>query len=89
MTQETRFEAVQSSLRALKAVQDPAVQAEAAKLEKNIKAIIDTNKPMVVAYAEQIKAFDAGLLAKYGVPMARLIEFGMVALVAAKMYLLG
>ena len=89
MTQETRFEAVQSSLTDLKAVQDPAVQAEAAKLEKNIKAIIDTNKPMVVAYAEQIKAFDASLLAKYSAPTARLIEFILVLLVAAKMYLLG
>ena len=89
MTQEIRFEAVQSSLTALKAVQDPAVQAEAAKLEKNIKAIIATNKTMVVAYAEQLKAFDANLLAKYGVPTARLIEFGLVLLVAAKIYLVG
>lgn len=86
---ENRFEAVRSSLAALKAVQDPAVQAEAKKLEKNINAIIATNKPMVVAYVEQLKAFDASLLAKYGVPTARLIEFVLVLLVAAKMYLLG
>lgn len=63
---ENRFEAVQSSLAALKAVHDPAVQAEAKKLEKNINAIIATNKPMVVAYVEQLKVFDASLLAKYG-----------------------
>ena len=86
---ENRFEAVQSSLVALKAVHDPAVQAEAKKLEKNINAIIATNKPMVVAYVEQLKAFDASLLAKYGVPTARLIEFVLVLLVAAKVYLLG
>ena len=86
---ENRFEAVQSSLAALKAVHDPAVQAEAKKLEKNINAIIATNKPMVVAYVEQLKAFDASLLAKYGVPTARLIEFVLVLLVAAKMYLLS
>ena len=86
---ENRFEAVQSSLAALKAVHDPAVQGEAKKLEKNINAIIATNKPMVVAYEEQLKAFDANLLAKYGVPTARLIEFILVLLVAAKMYLIG
>lgn len=39
---ENRFEAVQSSLAALK-----AVQGEAKKLEKNINAIIAINKPMV------------------------------------------
>lgn len=72
---ENRFETVQSSLAALKAVHDLAVQGEAKKLEKNINAIIATNKPMVVAYVEQLKAFDASLLAKYGVPTARLIEF--------------
>ena len=44
---------------------------------------------MVVAYVEQLKAFDASLLAKYGVPTARLIEFILVLLVAAKMYLIG
>ena len=86
---ENRFEAVQSSLAALKAVHDPAVQGEAKKLEKNINTIIATNKPMVVAYVEQLKAFDANLLAKYGVPTARLIEFILVLLVAAKMYLIG
>ena len=86
---ENRFEAVQSSLAVLKAVHDPAVQGEAKKLEKNINAIIATNKPMVVAYVEQLKAFDANLLAKYGVPTARLIEFILVLLVAAKMYLIG
>ena len=86
---ETRFDAVNSSLAALKAVNDPAVQEEAKKLEKNIKAIIDINKPMVVNYAEQLKAFDAGLITKYGVPLARLVEFGMVAMVAAKLFLVG
>ena len=86
---ENRFEAVQSSLAVLKAVHDPAVQGEAKKLEKNINAIIATYKPMVVAYVEQLKAFDANLLAKYGVPTARLIEFILVLLVAAKMYLIG
>jgi len=86
---ENRFETVQSSLAALKAVHDLAVQGEAKKLEKNINAIIATNKPMVVAYVEQLKAFDANLLAKYGVPTARLIEFILVLLVAAKMYLIG
>ena len=46
MTQETRFEAVQSSLTALKAVQDPAVQAEAAKLEKTGEEV-----PLSFSYA--------------------------------------
>ena len=89
MTQENRFDAIQASLTALKAIKDPVVQAEAEKLEKNVKSIIDTTKPVVVAYAEQLKAFDQGLLAKYGVAAARLIEFSMIALVAAKLFLLG
>lgn len=46
---ENRFEAVQTSLATLKAVHDPAVQAEAKKLEKNINAITAINKPMVTA----------------------------------------
>ena len=51
-TAETKFDAIESSLTALKAVNDPAVQAEAEKLEKNVKEIISINKPMVVSYAE-------------------------------------
>lgn len=88
-TAETKFDAIESSLTALKAVNDPAVQAEAEKLEKNVKEIISINKPMVVSYAEQMKAFDAGIVAKYGVPVARFIEFGLVVAVAAKIYFLG
>lgn len=86
---ETKLESIQSSLSALKAVQDPAVQAEAEKLEKNVREIISINKPMVVNYAEQLKNFDAGIVAKYGVPTARVIEFALVAFVAAKMWLVG
>ena len=86
---ETKLESIQSSLAALKAVQDPAVQAEAEKLEKNVREIISINKPMVVNYAEQLKNFDAGIVAKYGVPTARVVEFVMVALVAAKIWLVG
>lgn len=88
-TQETRFDAIESSLAALKAVKDPAVQAEAEKLEKNVKEIIALNKPIIVDYAEQIKKFDQSVVSKYGLQVARVIEFGMIALVAAKIYFLG
>lgn len=47
------------------------------------------NKPIIVGYAEQLKKFDQNVVAKYGVPMARLIEFGLVAFVAVKIYFAG
>lgn len=84
-TAEPKFDAIESSLAALKAINDPAVQAEAEKLKKNVKEIISINKPMVVSHTEQMKAFDAGIVAKCGVPAARLIEFGLMVVTAKDM----
>ena len=87
--QRTKLDVIEASLAFLKAVRDPRVRAEAESIEKNVKAIMSLNKPIIGSYADQLKKFDQGVVAKYGVPMARLIEFGLVASVAAKIYFAG
>lgn len=87
--QRTKLDVIKASLAFLKAVRDPRVRAEAESIEKNFKAIMSLNKPIIVSYAEQLKKFDQSVVAKYGVPMARLIESGLVAFVAVKIYFAG
>ena len=87
--QRTKLDVIKTSLAFLKAVRDPRVRAEAESIEKNFKEIMSLNKPIIVGYAEQLKKFDQNVVAKYGVQMARLIEFGLVAFVAVKIYFAG
>lgn len=86
---KTDLEVVQSSLKVLQAVNDQTVVAEADKMERAINNLVATNKPMVEAYAEELKAFDQSIVSKYGLPAARVIEFILVALMALKMYYAG
>ncbi len=89
MAKKSNLKQVQDSLAVLKAVADPTVVNEAEKLEEAVTKLVAVNEPLVTTYAKELKAFDESVVSKYGLPAARVIEFVMVALVAAKMFYLG
>ena len=89
MAKKSNLKQVQDSLAVLKAVADPTVVNEAEKLEEAVTNLVAVNEPLVTTYAKELKAFDESVVSKYGLPAARVIEFVMVALVAAKMFYLG
>ena len=80
--------AIESSLAVLEAVKDDSVVDEVAKLRKNLKSMMEINRPMAEAYASELKAFDQGLIAKYGMKVARIIEGGILVALAVKAFYL-
>lgn len=80
---------IKKSLEIIKAVTtDETVINEAQKIEAAVNQLVAVNQPLVTAYAENLKAFNEGLISKYGKKTAAVIEFVMVAAVAIKMFLL-
>ena len=89
VSNESLAKVVETSVAVLKTVGDPTVVNEAAKIEAAVKQMTELNAPIVQQYADNLKAFDQGLVSKYGTKVARVIEFACVLAVAAKMYFLG
>lgn len=80
---------IEMSLKALKAVADPAQVKEVEKLEAGIKEMVAMNAPIVEGYAGNLKAFHQGMIAKYGPTTGRVIVGVAVLAMAAKMFFLG
>lgn len=80
---------IETSLHVLEAVSDDTVVSEAKKIEDAVSELSKINTPLFEAYTKNLKAFDQGLVGKYGLQVARLIEFVMILAIAAKMYFLG
>lgn len=89
VSNETLTKGVEASIAVLKTVGDPTVVNEAAKIEAAVKQMAELNAPIVQQYADNLKALDQGLVTKYGLKAARVMEFVCVIAVAAKMYFLG
>lgn len=87
--QKTLTEQIKASLSVLRAVEDPTVVNEAQKIEKAIVELNKTTAPLLESYAKNLKAFDEGLVSKYGLQAARVIEFGMLVALAVKAFVLG
>lgn len=84
---KSNLKTIQDSLVVLKAFGDQTVVNETEKIEGAVKNLIAVNKPLIEDYAKEIKAFDQGIVGKYGLQVARVIEFGMIACIAAKLFL--
>lgn len=83
---------VEISLKVLETAGDPVVVNEAKKIEgivDQLLALKEEKKPAVLEHIESAKAFDQGLVAKYGLVTARVIEFAIVALIGVKYLYLG
>ena len=80
---------VEMSLKALKAIAEPAQVAEVEKLEAGVKELVAMNAPIVEGYANTLKAFDQGMVAKYGPTTGRILVGVAVLAMAAKMFFLG
>lgn len=83
---------LEASLKVLETAGDPIVVQEAKKIEGVVDELIalsNKQKNGVVEHIENAKAFDQGLVAKYGLVTARIIEFVVVALIAVKYLYLG
>ena len=87
--QVTIQKSIEASLRVLETVGDPTVVYEAKKIEENINKMVGINRPMVEAYAEELKAFDQSLVTKYGMRAARVIEGVILVALAVKTFYLG
>ncbi len=87
--QVTIQKSIEASLKVLETIGDPTVVNEAKKIEENVGKMVQINRPMVEAYAEDLKAFDQGLVAKYGMKVARVIEGVILVALAAKTFYLG
>jgi hypothetical protein len=80
---------IKKSLEIIKAASaDETVINEAQKIEAAVNQLVAVNQPLVTAYAENLKAFNESLVSRYGKKTASVIEFVMLAAVAAKMFLL-
>ncbi len=84
---KSNLKTIQDSLIVLKAFGDQTVINETEKIEDAIKNLIAVNKPLIEDYAKEIKTFDQGVVGKYGLQVARVIEFGMIACITAKLFL--
>lgn len=85
-------QALNLSLKVLETAGDPIVVNEAKKIENAVDkllAVKDKKQPAIVEHIENAKAFDQTLVGKYGLVAARVIEFGLVALIAIKYLYLG
>ena len=80
---------IQDGITALKAVGDPTVIDQAEKIDAAVKNIVAVNEPLVTTYAKELKAFDEGLVSKYGLQAARIVEFVMIVLIGLKLYYIG
>lgn len=87
--QVTIQKSIEASLKVLETVGDPTIVSEAKKIEANVNKMVDINRPMVEAYAEELKAFDQSLVAKYGMKAARVIEAAILVALAVKNFYLG
>ena len=58
---------IEASLKVLETVGDVTIVNEAKKIEANVNKMVQINRPMVEAYAAELKAFDQSLVAKYGI----------------------
>lgn len=84
---ETIEKSIETSLAVLETVGDPTVVNEAKKIRENFQKMSEINKPMVQAYYEDLKNFDKGLVSKYGLQVARVIEAIMIVALFARAYL--
>lgn len=91
--QEQLKKTLEKSLKVLETAGDPIVVDEAKKIEGVLDQIValnnKENKDKVEDHLNSMKAFDQGLVAKYGLVTARIIEFVVVALIGIKYLYLG
>jgi len=90
--QENLKKTLEVSLKVLETAGDPVVVAEAKKIEGAIDELMvieNQKQPAVIEHIENAKAFDQTLVGKYGLVTARVIEFGLVAIMAVKYLYLG
>ena len=80
---------IEASLKVLETVGDVTIVNEAKKIEANVNKMVQINRPMVEAYAAELKAFDQSLVAKYGMKAARVIEGVILVALAIKSFYLG
>ena len=92
LTQEQLKKTLNVSLKVLETAGDPIVVGEAKKIEgvvDQLIAVSNKEHSTVLDHIESAKSFDKSLVTKYGLTAARIIEFGMVALIAIKYLYLG
>ena len=81
--------AIETSLKILKDVGDKTVVNEAERIEAAVKEIRAVEVPLFETYLENLKDFDRSTVEKYGLTVARIIEFVMTLAIAAKLFILG
>lgn len=84
---ETIEKSIEASLAVLDTIGDPTVVNESKKIRENVQKMVDINKPLVEEYYNNLKSFDQGLVQKYGLQAARIIEAVLVVAIFARMYL--
>lgn len=92
MDQEQLKKTLEVSLKVLETAGDPIVVGEAKKIEgvvDQLIAVSSKKQSAVLDHIESAKSFDQSLVSKYGLVTARVIEFGLVAIMAVKYLYLG
>lgn len=82
-----QFQKIEDAIATLKTINDPAVIEQANQIADGLAAL--RVAPQITEFVGEIHTFDKGLVEKYGIPVARVIEFATLMYVAAKMHFLG
>ena len=90
MEKERLRRTIMASLAVIESSSDPIIVDEAGRIKQAVKELSALKEtPEAQECMDTVRELDSSLVSKYGVPVARAIEFLLVAAVAAKLYFFG